>query len=204
MGGCSLAALCGIGFALGVAVLLRQVPWASLGIGWWANTVQLVGTLVTGFGLLYAWARATEFWGHNWPHVKRLWGQLWGKPVHHHVYATDALAILAGFEADAWVGLGQLDRSSPVEEQLAQIERYINTQLPQQVQGLSQRIGDVRRELEEAQSRSEEAVKQARVDAQDAIDKLAARLDATQALDLTWAIVGLFITAGGILLSYWA
>ena len=31
-----------------------------------------------------------------------------------------------------------------------------------------------------------------------------AALDATQALDLSWAIGGLFITAGGILLSYWA
>jgi hypothetical protein len=195
--------VCGIAFCLAAAVLLRQLPWATYGVKWWANTVQLIGALVTGFGLLYAWARATRFWGRSWPRIRGAWNRLWGRPVQANVYANATSAILIGGEADVWLGLGKLD-GLPVEEQLARIDRYINTQLPPQVIGLSQRIRDVRRELKEAQSRSEEAVKQARADAQHAINQLAARLDATQALDLTWAIVGLFITAGGLVLAYWA
>jgi hypothetical protein len=80
------AGLCGIALALAVAALLRQVSWASYGITWWATTVQLVGTLVTGFGLLYAYTRATGFWTRHWPRVKMWWARLWGKPFDQTIY----------------------------------------------------------------------------------------------------------------------
>ena len=82
-----------------------------------------------------------------------------------------------------------------------QVARYINTTLPREFASQSNRIRQVQRELQEANSRSEQAVEQARAEARAEIDGLAARLDNTQALDLTWAVIVLFITAGGILLS---
>jgi hypothetical protein len=198
-----VGALCGIAFSLGAAMLLRQVPWATYGFKWWANTVQLLGTLVTGFGLLYAWARATRFWGRTWPRIKRWWAQLWGRPVNQVVRPAGFTGGLVGLEAEVMVGLG-LDRSLPLQEQLLQVERYINTRLPQELTGLSRRIREVRRELQDADSRSQQAVAQAKAQAQAGLKELAARLDSTQALDLSWAIVGLFITAMGVFLSYWA
>jgi Sec-independent protein translocase protein TatA len=76
--------------------------------------------------------------------------------------------------------------------------------LAQEFKSVGVSIGRVRDELQQAKAESDEAVAAAEAKAQETIDDLKARLDATQALDLTWAIVGLFITAGGILLSYWA
>lgn len=193
----------GIAFALGVAAALHQAPWASFGIGWWANTVQLVGTVVTGFGLLYAYMRATRFWSVHRPRITRFWARLWRKPIGQRVEAIDHAFATDSLEIELFRGL-ELDRTLPMDEQLLQVQRYINTRLPQEFAALSDRIRQVRSELETANSRSQQAVDQARAEAQAAIDEMAARLDTTQSLDLTWAIVGLFITAGGILLNYWA
>lgn len=197
-----IGGLCGIGFALSTAVLLRQVPWAHFGIKWWATSTQLLGTLITGFGLLYAWLRATRFWDRVWPQIQRVLAWLFG-PTHAVVHAPAMLSSAAKLDADVFVGL-RLNRGRPVAEQLEQIEAYINTRLPQQFTDFSNRIRELKRALEDARSESQEAVAQAAADARAAIDKLTARLDTTQALDLTWAIVGLFITAGGIILSYGA
>jgi uncharacterized protein YicC (UPF0701 family) len=101
------------------------------------------------------------------------------------------------------VDLG-VDRTLPLEDRLAQIEKYINTEVRRQFSGINNEIGRLRSEVENLHNLSETVAKQARADLRAEIDQLAARLDTTQALDLTWAIVGLFVTAGGILLSYWA
>jgi len=102
-----------------------------------------------------------------------------------------------------FIGL-RLDRSLPVEEQLAQVERYINETLAQEFKSVGVIMGRVRDELQQAKAESEKAIADAEAKAQKAIDDLTKRLDATQALDLSWAIGGLFITAVGVFLSYWA
>jgi hypothetical protein len=82
------AGLGGIALALCAVVALRQVPWASFGINEWATTVQLVGTLLTGFGLLYAYARATRFRSRHWPRIKMWWARMWRKPFDQTIYMS--------------------------------------------------------------------------------------------------------------------
>jgi hypothetical protein len=51
---------------------------------------------------------------------------------------------------------------------------------------------------------TESSAKQAFANAKVEIERLAAQLDKGKALDLRWTIIGLFISAGGTWLSYWA
>jgi len=199
-----IGALCGIALCLGAAMLLRQVPWASFGIKWWATSMQLVGTLVTGFGLLYAWVRATGVWSRHWPRIK-MWLAWWlfGKPFDQSLYPAGIDATLKGGRPYPWVRLG-LDRTKPIKHQLEHIVQYINTELRRALKGIDTEIGRLRDQLEEMRIDSEVAEQQFRAHMQAQIDELAARLDRTQILDLSWAIGGLFITAIGIFLSYWS
>lgn len=199
-----IGALFAIAMCISVGLLLRQLPWATYwGTKWWSTTMQLVGTLVTGFGLLYAWARATRFWSRTWPRIERLLARLFEWPQHQVVRPGGAAMGLFGWEPSVFVGLG-LDRTLTVEDQLTQIERYINTNLAQEFKSVSVSLGRLRRELEQAKAQSEQAIAEAEAKAQKAIRDLESRLDATQALDLSWAIGGLFVTAAGTFLSYWA
>jgi hypothetical protein len=54
-----------------------------------------------------------------------------------------------------------------------------------------------------ARSVAESSTKQAFANAKVEIERLAAQLDKGQALDLRWKIIGLFVSAGGMWLSYW-
>jgi hypothetical protein len=54
-----------------------------------------------------------------------------------------------------------------------------------------------------ARSVAESSTKQAFANAKVEIERLAAQLDKGQALDLRWTIIGLFVSAGGMWLSYW-
>ena len=197
------AGLGGVVVALAVAAALRQAPWASFGIKWWATTVQFFGALVAGFGLLYAWVRAAGFWGRHWPRIKMWWARLRGKPFDQTLYPAGINATLKGGRPYPWVRLG-LDRTKPHEHQLEQIEHYVNTELRRELKGIDTEIGKLRDELAEMRIDSEVAKQQFRAHVQAQINDLAARLDRKQVLDLSWAIGGLFITAGGVLLDYWA
>lgn len=173
-------------------------------VEWWSTTVQFVGTVVTGGGLFYAWNRASRFWDRTWPSIKRQWGRLWGRSTGGGGLQATATTVGTGTtHADVFVGLN-LDRALPVEQQLQQVQEYINTRLPEQTIELSRRILEVQRALSEARTESAAAVERATADARTAIDELERRLDATQALDLTWAIVGLAITAVGTFINYFS
>ena len=86
---------------------------------------------------------------------------------------------------------------------LAQLEDFVNdmliTKLPADQEPHPRiKAGDAARSL------AESSTKQAFANAKVEIERLAAQLDKGQALDLRWTIIGLFISAVGTSLSYWA
>jgi hypothetical protein len=88
-----ISALYGIGAALGAGLLLRQLPWETYGVVWWSTTVQLIGTLLTFGGLLYAWERSRRFWSRRvWPRIRR-----WmAKPPTQVIYLDAATSGTGG------------------------------------------------------------------------------------------------------------
>jgi len=186
-------------------VLLRHVNWSTKGIKWWATTTQLTGALMAFGGLSYAYLRATyglDIWGL----LERWWAwwlRLWGKSTGFILTPTGALVGVGTLFADVVVGF-RLDRTLRVEDQLAQVEKYINEELLLlRFPAIDKEIRQLRRDLEEARKLAEAAARQALADAEAKIEQLAARLDRSQVLDLRWAAGGLLITAVGTFLSYW-
>lgn len=196
-----IGALYGIGAALGVGLLLHKLPWDTYGVTWWSITVQLVGTLLTFGGLLYAWERARRFWSRSiWPRIQRLLV----KPFPQAIRVEGNSSKAAFGDMHVLRGMAPLDRTLPVEEQLRRVEEYIKTDLPQWFNAVFDNIGKVSRELQAAKTDSHTATLAAEAKARKAIRDLEKRLDSTQALDLSVAIVGLFVTAIGVFLGYWA
>lgn len=101
-------------------------------------------------------------------------------------------------------GMAPLDPTQPVEEQLRRVEEYIKTDLPQWFSALFDQINKVSSELRQAKSESKTAVLEAETKARKAIRDLETRLGDAEALDLSVAILGLFVTAIGVFLGYWA
>jgi hypothetical protein len=69
---------------------------------------------------------------------------------------------------------------------------------------MSGRIDELRHELKVARTLGESSAQKALADIETKIEKLTAELNKIQALDLRWAIGGLFISAIGTFLGYWA
>lgn len=203
-----VGALNGIAFALALGVLLRQVDWPSKGIGWWGVTTQFLGVITTFGGLSYAYIRAR--YGGIWPwldriyaRVERLWKLLRGKPMP--VVVSPRIGVLELRPGSPFLFMGtRLDRAQRLQDQLAQIENYINTLLAKQLGDLNKRIDQVGTSVEEVRTLALAAAEKAFADAKAEIDKLAAQLARMQVIDLRWAILGALITVTGYAMYYWA
>lgn len=201
-----IGALYGIGAVLGAGLLLRQLPWETYGVTWWATTVQLIGTLLTFGGLLYAWERARRFWTPLWK--LRIWPQirrLIVKPFHQTMLISGPARSTAKAHAPYVLrGMARIKPTDSVEEQLRKIQEYIETDLPQWFDAAFDQISMVSSNLRQAKTESRTAVLEAETKARKAIRDLEKRLDSAQSLDLSVAIVGLFVTAIGVFMGYWA
>ena len=69
---------------------------------------------------------------------------------------------------------------------------------------MSTRIGELAHEVKVARTLAESSASKALADIETKIEKLTAQLNKIHELDLRWAIGGLFISAIGTLLRYWA
>ncbi len=194
-------ALCVIGVT-GVAVLLHWVQWSELGVMWWSTTVQLVGTLLTFSGLLYAWERSRRFWSHRvWPRIRRLIVKPFTQTI---LVGGPARSTAKAYAPYVLRGMARIQPTDSVEEQLRKINEYIETDLPQWLDAAFDQIKTVSRDLRQARTESKTAALEAEDRARRAIRDLERRLDSTQATDLRVAIVGLLITAIGVFIGYWA
>jgi hypothetical protein len=66
------------------------------------------------------------------------------------------------------------------------------------------RLDEIKADIEQANSAATEKTNEAYNQAKAEIDKFRTELDRSQALDLRWAIFGLYIASIGVALSYWA
>lgn len=118
-------------FCAAVAVLLHWVDWESVwratDLAWWATTLQFVGALIASGGLLYAYRRASR----PTPVVVR--------PGTAHLYLFGGSAFgVAPF---------RLDRTASPEDQLAQLEDFVNGLLVERFTSISRRIGKLEHEV---------------------------------------------------------
>jgi hypothetical protein len=196
----------GIGAALAVAVALRQVPWATFDRERWAATIQIVGTMITALGLTVAYARATRFRERAWqPTIDRLrrisYALFAGRPV---ITGTMGAALQpptssAGREGPApFVRLRNASTEDRIKALEANIDRLIGEDLP----SIIERVNDVKADVVAARSLAKSEAENALAKAREAIRDIASNVDRTQTLDLRWAILGLLITAGGMVLGW--
>ena len=159
--------------------------------------VELVGTLVTAYGLLYAYGRAKGLR----EQLRDWWARIRREPRHATVHAPAAFASTGTLTADAYVKF-QLDETLPIPEQLAQLENYV-CELRGMFGPVNSNVARLDRAIEQANA-ADTVAGQALTDAKREIDRFGDRLDELQAVDLSVASIGVLITAVGVFLNFWA
>lgn len=196
----------GVAAALALALALRQVPWETFDRQRWASTVQIVGTMTTAIGLAVAYLRTTRFRERRWrpavDRMRRIYYELrGGGPI---VTGTAAMPLKpmstsAGREGPApFVRV----RNASAEERIRALEAIIDRLIGEDIPSIIERIKDMKPEIDAARSLAKSESDKALTEAQKAIKGLARDVDRTQTLDLRWAILGLLITAGGMVLGW--
>ncbi len=160
--------------------------------------VELVGTLVTAYGLLYAYGRAKGLR----EQLRDWWARIRREPRHATVHAPAAFASTGTLTADAYAKF-QLGETLPIPEQLAQLENYV-CELRGMFGLVNSNIARLDRAIEQSNAHADTVAAQALTDAKREIDRFGDRLDELQAVDLSVASIGVLITAVGVFLSFWA
>ena len=160
--------------------------------------IELVGTLVTAYGLLYAYGR-TQGWAAQ---IGDWWAKIRGISPRKHTGAAFGSAGTLSVTAVGYEPL-TLDAKLPLPEQLAQVENHVN-KLGLRFGPLQADIARLDRAIEQAKVHGDTVATQVLADAKREIQRFGDRLDELQAIDLTWAVRGVLITALGVFLSFWA
>jgi hypothetical protein len=162
-----------------------------------STTVELVGTLVTGYGLLYAYGRATrlptrlrEWWNHR---VRR-------KPRNTILSPASALISLGTFAPDVFIEF-KLDENATADAKFAQLERHVR-ELRAMFGLANAAIQRLDKAIEQAKKHAETVAAQALDDAKVELRRFDEQLKELQAVDLRIAAAGAFIMAAGYVLSY--
>jgi hypothetical protein len=170
---------------------------------WWSTTLQFGGALIASLGLGWSYLRASGIWERRWPGI-RAWllriFRIGSGP--QMVGAMGAGMGLIGFQAMGRVTYN-LDHTLSVEEQITQLEGFINRVIAQEITPIREDIVKLKDSVKEARSLAESKAEEVLIKTRAEIAALALRLDRTQTLDIRWAIVGLFISAIGTGLQYW-
>ncbi|WP_236723391.1 hypothetical protein, partial [Mycobacterium avium] len=150
---------------------------------------------VTGVGLLYAYGRATGV-------AARLRGW-WRRLLHKSINASiDASLMGAGVSMSGDVHIAfTLDENATTDEKFAQIQSYVR-ELRAMFGPINAAINRIDKAIEEAKKHADTVAAQALTDAKAEVQRLGARLNEVQAVDLRIAAAGAFIMAAGYLLSY--
>ncbi|ORA07758.1 hypothetical protein [Mycobacterium arosiense] len=164
---------------------------------WLSMTVQLVGTVVTGIGLLYAYGRATRLRAQ----LRGWWDRVRRKPINATVNAT-----LPGMQMSMYGDVHMpfaLDENATTEEKFAQIQGYVR-ELRAMFGPINAAIARLEKEIEQAKEHADAVAARALTDAKNELQRFDTRLNEVQAVDLRIAAVGAFITAAGCVLSYFS
>jgi hypothetical protein len=169
---------------------------------WWSTTLQFGGALIASLGLGWSYLRASGIWERRWPSIRAwLWRIFRIDSGPQVVGAMGAGMGVFGFHAMGRVTYN-LDHTRSVEEQIAQLEGFINRVIVQEITPIREDIVKLKDSVKEARTLAESKAREVLIKTRAEIAALALRLDRTQALDIRWAIVGLFISAIGTSLQY--
>lgn len=161
-----------------------------------STTVQLVGTLVTGYGLFYAYGRATGLAAR----LREWWANVRHKPRNIIIDAAPLLISVSLSAADVHVGF-KLDENATIDEKFAHLEGYVR-ELRGMFGSVNAAIERLDKAIEQAKKHADTAAAQALTDAKVELQGFSDRINKLQAVDLSIAAVGAFIMAGGYALSY--
>lgn len=165
---------------------------------WLSTTVELVGTLVTGFGLIYAYGRATRL-----PSRLR---ELWDRLRHGPRIVSGGAAVNIGVGTLASADVHKrftLDSNASDDEKFAAIEAYLR-EIRLMFAPINGAIERLDRAVKEAKEHANIVAAQALTDAKAEIERFDKELRQLQSVDLRYAAFGAFIMAVGYMLSYFA
>jgi hypothetical protein len=166
---------------------------------WLSTTVELVGTLVTGFGLFYAYGRAVRLPGQ----VRELWNRI----RHGPRVITGGVAVTLG--SPGMLATGDvhtpftMDENWPDDLKFAAIQAYVR-ELRIMFGPLNAAVERLDNAIEQAKEHADTVAAQALTDAEVELKRFDAELKQLQSVDLRWAAIGAFIMAVGYVLSYFA
>lgn len=196
----------GVVVALSIGVALRQVPWDTFDRERWAATIQIFGTMVTALGLAIAYARASQFrqltWQPTMDRLRRMYYTLRGAgPVITGIEASSLKPITTSGGREGPAPFVRV-RNASAEDRITALEAIVDRLIGEDIPLTWERIKNVKTEVDAARSLAKSEAENALAQAREAIRGLTRDVDRTQTLDLRWAILGLLITAGGMVLGW--
>jgi hypothetical protein len=163
-----------------------------------STAVRLLGTLVTGYGLFYAYGRATRLPAR----LREWWDRVRHSPRNITIHAAPMHISLVAGAPDVHIGF-TLDADATTDEKLAQVQGYVR-ELRAMFGPINAAINRIDNAIEEARRHADTAAAQALTDARVELQRFRERLNELQAVDLRIAAVGAFIMAAGYALSYFS
>jgi hypothetical protein len=167
-----------------------------VGVHYLSTSVQLLGTAVTGYGLLYAYGRAKGLPAQ----IRQWWARIRRKPRNIAIDAQPMKIRVEMGVPDVYIEF-KLDQDAEVGDQLAQLEDYVR-ELRKMFGQVSAAIARLDKAIERAKTHADDAAAEALADAKAELKRFGDRLDHLQATDLRLAAAGAFIMALGYALSF--
>ena len=165
---------------------------------WLSTTVQLVGTLVTAYGLFYAYGRATRMPAR----LRQWWDRVRHKRRDAHVQVPAMLSSTGTLDADVRTDF-KLGENATTDEKLAQLETNVR-QLRAMFTPINFAIERLDKAIQKAKEYANTAADEALAKAKTELQQFRDELKALQAVDLSIAGSGALIMALGYALSYFS
>lgn len=168
----------------------------------WTLGIQLLGTLVTGYGLAAAYARAA----HDetvWQAVRSWVRRQWGKPT------TQTITGAGGIPSEGGVGVitiagglitHNVDTSTDLQTQILRLADFTSAR-SREIARAEDKIAELRTDLDHAKIDASKVERTVLTRLGNDVQQLRGELKRVQVLDLKPAIWGLAITALGLALS---
>jgi hypothetical protein len=175
---------------------------------WWATTLQFVGALVAAGGLAWAYWRASRFAETKLPRIrdsirKILYALGLKRPVITGTMGATLHPVTASLGLETFAPMVRV-RKATVEERIKTLEEFVDRLLNQDLPPVLRDIRNLKAELSEVRNLAKVEAEAALTTARAEMAKLELAQDREQTLDLRWAILGLFISAIGTFLQYFA
>jgi hypothetical protein len=188
----------------GLAVSVISIVCAQmLSVKYTSITTQLVGSLLTLFGLLFAYLRASHRGDTVREQLRALGLRLIGRrEIEVHSAQASGTMNIRGY------AYGEVDLQDwpelPVQEQIDKMADYIRNHVMGNFRQVFDRLEKLKSDVEQAHTAAADKSAEAYNKAKAELDQLRRELEQRQVLDLRWAIFGIYIATIGVALSYLA